>query len=392
MLIYAICGYEILGVSCEDLPLALDICRAFCLPYDKFKNTPDGGATFRMKLSTAKAFLGYAQKADLPIIRKATGGLPQMLKKCLRRPGLCLGMLLACLLTLWSASVVWDVRVSGNNTLSDREVKEGLAACGFSVGSKIWGLKVDALQNRVLMADQRIAWISVNMRGTVAYVEVREAVYPPVEDTDTPTHIVADMDGQIVRVELTRGNVRVHPLQWVSEGELLVSGVYDSEVLGMRLTHAKAKVYAKTAEMMVIEIPLAHKERVLCQEEEIWVENSLIFFEKTVKFSNKTRHTGEFCDIIMRESTPLSYFGVNLPIAYAQVWYLPYTWVDATYTYAEAEELAYLELSRRISCIQGGAEVLSKTIQTKQTPTSFVLTCELVAVRDIAREVCMAAP
>lgn len=388
MLSFFLLGWKTLEIDAPYGAEALDLCRAYGLVYDRVKPTADGGLSLRMRAVTARKMLSFCRGKDLPVRVIAEGGLPRFAGKLFRRPGLCLGLLLAAVMTVLSTTVVWDVRVSGNTTLSERAVEESLSACGFGVGKLLWGFKADQLQNRVLMTDKRLAWISVNMRGTVAYVEVREAVYPEdTHDKDTPANLVARMGGQIVRVELIRGNVLVSAGQWVGEGDLLVSGLYDSEQVGMRYTHAEAKVYARTTQNMTVEIPLAHEVKVYAHPADaVLLQKDLIFFGKSIKFSNKTRNEGEFCDTIESVYVPFTDTGVGFPIALRQVWALPYTLTQETYTYAEAEELAYLELARQISEIPGGAEVLSKTVTVTRTPTSLLLQCNLTCVQDIAQE------
>ena len=65
------------------------------------------------------------------------------------------------------------------------------------------------------------------------------------------------------------------------------------------------------------------------------------------------------------------------------VWYLPYTLDTATRTYEEAEELAYVELAKKISALPGGAELLSKSVTVSRTPDALILQCTLTCVEDI---------
>lgn len=387
MLSYTLSGWKILSVSQEDAAALLELCRREGFVYDGFNTTVDGEVSLRFRGRTARAVLAACDACGLPVSIVKTGGLPAFLSRFARRPGLVAGLLLSVVLLVLSTGFVWDVRVSGNTTLSEREVEETLKACGFGVGSSLRGFRADRTQNRALMADHRLSWISINMRGTVAYVQIREATYPPEAEDDTPANLVASRGGQIVRVELTRGNVLVSAGQWVGEGDLLVSGLYDSEQVGLRYTHAEARVYARTVREITVEIPLSYEQKQYDTENTpIFCEKSLIFFEKTIKFSKKTGNVGGMCDTIRRVSVPFSSLGVGFPISLETKWYLPYTLVQATRTHAEAEELAYLELSRQISAIPGGAEVLSKTITTTHGEDAYVLHCTLTCIEDIAKE------
>lgn len=366
----------------------LEVCRVLGLPYDSLAPTPEGGLTLRMKAVTAKTAIAACERAGVPVRVTAEGGFPILAARLFRRPGLWVGGILAAILLFLSTTVVWDVRVEGNTTLSERAVEDTLAACGFGVGSSLWGFRADQLQNRVLMADKRLAWVSVNMNGTVAYVEVRENIKPaPGEDENAPVNVIASAGGQIVRVELTRGNPLVTAGQWVGEGDLLVSGIYEGVQSGIRFTHAKAKVYARTMERVTVEIPLAHEEKAYFYPEGTAPhEKTLIFFGKSIKFSNKTRNDGGFCDTIESVYVPFTRLGVGFPISVRQAWDLPYVMVAETYTYAEAEELAYLELSRQIFAMGEDVEILQKEITVTRKPDALLLTCDLSLIRDIGRE------
>jgi hypothetical protein len=76
---------------------------------------------------------------------------------------------------------------------------------------------------------------------------------------------------------------------------------------------------------------------------------------------------------------------VGFPVSSCTLWYLPYRIETHTRTYAEAEELAYLELARRIAAIPGGAELIGKTVTVRHGEETLTLTCTLTCVEDIGR-------
>lgn len=387
MLTYYFTGYKILSLPPSSTAAFLDLCRRHGFVYDRFTAHSDGCITLRMKTATAEKALSAADACHVSVTVSRIGGLPHILRRFCRRPGLWIGGLLVVILLVVSSRFVWDVRVSGNELLSDREVEATLRECGFGVGSYLGRFKADRTENRALMANEKLAWISINMKGTVAYVQIREAVSPPEETDETPANLVADTGGRIVRVELTRGNIIVSAGQWVDQGDLLISGLYDSEQVGMRYTHAEGKVYARVVEQITVQIPLTYEKKTYTTEEDdIFCEKSVIFFENLIKFSKKTGNMRESCDIIKRVSVPFSEWGVDFPIALVTEWYLPYTVTEEKRTYAEAEELAYLALTQRIGSLPGGAEVLSKTVTTTLGEDMYILTCTLECIRDIAKE------
>lgn len=387
MLTYVLTGYRVLRIEAAEAADFLELCRRQGLCYGDFSVCADGAVTLCMRSATAKKALDGALSLGLSVTVVKKGGLPLLLRRWLRRPGLWVGGILGICMLLLSTRFVWDVRVSGHSRLTEGEVEEALRACGFGVGSYLGDFKADRTENRVLLREERIAWISVNMRGTVAYVQIREKETPPKPSEDTPANLIADIGGQIVRVELIRGNVLVSAGKWVDEGDLLISGIYEGDQSGIRYTHAEGRVYARVVEEIVITIPLTYEQKTYTTDQkEIFCEKSLLFFENIIKFSKKTFNSGQSCDIIERVSVPFPTAGVGFPIALQTRWYVPYTVTQERRTHAEAEALAYQALARRIGAIQGGAEVLSKTITTTLGEDVYVLTCTLTCIRDIAKE------
>lgn len=387
-LYYYVVGHSTLATDAAHAADLLEICRRGSWVYSDFRSLPDGGISMTFPRRTAMAVQDAASAYGIPLTETGKGGLPDRAKRLLRRPGLIVGCILGLCLYVAGTQVVWDIRISGNSTVSDRAIEDTLAACGFTVGTPLHGFRADVLENDVLLSDDRLAWISVNRRGTVAYVEVREASHTPPPESDAPADLVASVGGIIQRVELDEGNVRVSAGQTVSPGEVLVSGIYDSMTEGIRLTRARARIYARTVREMTVTVPLSYEYKNYlfdekCELSEISQEKFLKFFKKTVKFSKKTGNDGAVYDIIEGERSLGLLAGVGFPISVRTVWYLPYTLDTATRTYEEAEELAYVELAKKISALPGGAELLSKSVTVSRTPDALILQCTLTCVEDI---------
>jgi similar to stage IV sporulation protein len=381
---YLLMGYRTLRTDENHTARLLEVCRRYRLTYEDVQNREDGGISLRLRLPAARVLGEICTEYGIPLKVTGEGGLPLLLRRLSRRLGLLIGALLGVALYLLSQSVFWDIRVSGNQTVSDRAVKESLAACGLTVGTPIRGFEADVTENNVLLYDDRLAWLSVNRKGTVAYVEVREAVKPPKDAPDIPRDLVASRGGVIEYIELEEGNVRVKAGQTVSEGQVLVSGLYDSAQEGVRIESAKARVFARTIREFSVTIPLS------CEEKRYGTaldpEKGVIFFGRHIKFSNKYGNFSGFCDI-MEDEKPWSLIdGVGFPISTRTVWYLPYETVTATRTYSEAEELAYLELARYVASLPGGATLLHKEVTVTHGEDALTLTCTLTAIEDIAAE------
>jgi similar to stage IV sporulation protein len=101
------------------------------------------------------------------------------------------------------------VNISGNRYITSEEIYERLDAYGFRIGSFIPSVDTDGICRRIVLESGNIAFMKINMRGTVASVEIQERkkdIEP--EDTDTPSNIVAGYDSQIERIEVIGGDVK----------------------------------------------------------------------------------------------------------------------------------------------------------------------------------------
>ncbi len=386
-LYYYMVGYRTISVPAEGVAPLLELCRRASYSYADFTSRPDGGITLTFPGRISRAVVDAAGRAGIPLCTVKIGGLPRYFWRLVGRPGLIVGGIAGLLLYVAATHVVWDIRISGNQTISDRAIEETLAACGFTVGSSLRDFHADETENRALLHDERLSWISINRRGTVAYVEVREAVHTPPPVSTAPADIVASAGGIIEWIELTAGNVRVAAGMTVSPGDLLVSGLYDSERYGILYTRAEARVFARTVRVMTVEIPLKYDQKTYLDSSYdgslgICQEKSLIFFGRHIKFSKKTGNDMGICDTIEKEAILSPVSSVDFPISVRTVWYLPYTVTTATRTYAEAEELAYVELARRIAALPR-TELLNKTVSVARTPDALVLTCTLTCIEDI---------
>ena len=86
-----------------------------------------------------------------------------------------------------------------------------------------------------------MAWLAVNLSGSVARVEVKERTLPPTPtDPNRPSNIRAARDGRIIEFSVYGGEAAVQNGDAVTEGMLLVSGVIEGEkgtILRLSLIH-----------------------------------------------------------------------------------------------------------------------------------------------------------
>ena len=308
--------------------------------------------------------------------------MPCLIGRYRRRVGLLIGFLLGAVLVFLATHVVWDVRIE----IADGEpmplLREQLAESGLSVGTWIPTLESDTVESRLLVGTDQVAWVSVNLRGTVAYVQVRRLLRPESAVTHEPSNLVATCDGVIDSVKLISGKVVVEPGELVRRGQLLVSGVRDSNALGYTVGAAQGEVLARVQETICVQVERVQQQKVYVGREN--GQKSLLFFGKNIKLSKNTTTNGKSCDIIKTMDICTLPSGAVLPVSLESEVVLLYEMRDVALTDRELTERAYEQLGQTLATDTKGAMLVSKQVTSELTDAGILLVCRYECIKNIA--------
>ena len=174
-------------------------------------------------------------------------GLPFLLYKHRRRKTFVAGIVIFFLVLWYITSFVWAIEVVGNEQLTASEIKTSLRESGLKKGSFKAMLNLPAIENQVMLITDKLSWIGIEIRGTKAIVGVKERRKPPqIIPKDIPCNVVSAKEGVINRMIVKSGQPMVKEGDTIQKGQLLVSGVIDSKVEGVRYIHAVADIEART--------------------------------------------------------------------------------------------------------------------------------------------------
>ena len=332
---------------------------------------------------SAAAVFTLCEKKKIEIERTAAAGVPNLIYKYRKRWGLAVGAVFAAMIIFLSGEYLWGIRVTGNESVSYSEVIEALAENGLSVGSRLDSLDIDAIETLVLLSSDKISWISINMTGTCAEVQIREAENPKEKEPTRPANIVASRDGQIEYIELFSGVAVVREGGAVRKGDLLISGVRDSNEYGYSITRASGKVFAITEREFEIEVPFEYEKKSPKSQKN--AEIYITFFSKEIKIFKRDTPNSVNCDTIDIEES-LRFFGeIRLPIGVRRVVEVSCETETLRYTDSEAIDLAYYKLNREIEETIPDAQILKKMITTEQREDAIVLKCKITCIENIGQ-------
>lgn len=320
-------GQVRIRVECAFPERVLNLCGARDLAFWDLEWESPTAFTCRISRGDLTSLRRAAEKLDCTLTVVRQEGAPYFLGRFRHRTALVTGLVVCGLALFLGSFFIWEFEIEGNETVPEEEILRALEKNGVGLGA--FGLSLDGedIRNHVLLDIPELSWLTVNVSGCRAKVQVRERrSKPEMLDEKTPTNVVARRAGLILEVQALNGVTCALPGTSVTEGQLLISGVEDTETFGARLLAGMGTVNARTWYSLTTSVPLSVAEKQYTGKEKTCV--SLVLGQQRIKFfSNSSIEGAEYDKIIQR--TPWSLFGIPLPV----------TWVTETYRFYETEEV-----------------------------------------------------
>ena len=303
-------GQVRIRVTCPYPERVLNLCSARSLAFWDLEWEGENQFTCRVSRKDFHILRQSGEKLDceLQVLRRE--GAPYALGRLRRRQALAAGILLWGVWLVLSSVLIWDIRVSGNETVPKEEILRSLEKNGVRRGA--WGLSVSGedIRNHMLLDIPELSWAAVNVSGCRAEVQVRE------------------------RRPALGGVPQVLRGMSVAEGQLLISGVEDTGTFGTRFTAGLGRVEGRTWYTLTANVSLTGQVKRYTGEEKRL--HSLILGSRRIKFFANSSIDGAQCDKITTR-TPVNVLGVALPI----------TWETETVRFYETEPAALSQQERQ---------------------------------------------
>lgn len=211
--------------------------------------------------------IAFAHGGKVQIYKRK--GFPFLFSALNNRWGFFLGAVYLVVFISFMGGFVWNITVTGNNRITDVKIVDYLAENDFKIGTRWSDTDKEQLEISVLSEFEDVAWISINKFGSTAQIEINETVSKPEMTDYTITNVKAAMDGEIVRVEALGGWAEVQEGDAVAAGDLLISGIRESEVdKENHYAHAYGSVYAKVNREITININRNQDENIITNSRE----------------------------------------------------------------------------------------------------------------------------
>lgn len=375
---YYMLGYRRLTVKPEDVAVAATLLLNASVPAAFDESYCAIIPEWRVK-SVINALNGRCEYELSPLC-----GLPGWAFRNRKKYGAALALLLVSFITVFTSGLVWDVRVEGEE-ISNHEIIEELADCGFSVGTRWSSVDLSKIEADVVSRSKKISWLNINRRGTVAYIEARPRITHP-ESSEAPDYanVISEYDGIIEEITVKGGIEAVKVGESVKAGQLLISGAIPSSY-GGGFVRAEGSVRARISTRLCVSVEREEQKTEHAAPKLSRVRVNILGFSLNI-FKTYGNPESE-CDII-EETENLMLFGkFELPVKIIREYRVERVRKTVTYSDEELVRIAASRLRSQVLAELSCADLVNISTGGEFTDKGYLMYSDIVLIKDIGRVV-----
>ncbi len=324
----------------------------------------------------------FVSRTGVKLEREAPSGFLPLLCSLRGRLGLAAALILFFGFQLVMGQYIWNIEISGLETIPEPLLREQLASLGLDYGAHAGSIDPVDLEYEMMLLNHDLGWIAINLNGSTARVEVDERTAAPekIDDQANPCNILAAQAGQIISMEVYDGKAAAAVGDGVAQGDILVSGVMTDAKGNTILQHARAKIIARVEEEVRFFVPFEEVQTVYSGQMEKKYSARVLGIQIPLGLPRQIE--GRFKKEVVE--TPLSIGPVELPITYVREYYLLAR--QQTLCRSEEEALQYgrSELER-ILRQQYPEGLISSQLRVQTREDGLLFICQVACEKDIAQ-------
>lgn len=376
-------GSCVLTVNKNDKEKVINLLHKNMIYIKNLDSKSEDEFSFETALKMAGKVGCLLDKSGIKVYSIRRKGLPSFFVKYKKRYGLFIGGLLFCSILWFSKYIVWEIDFSGNENISDSIVEKQLSDVGFGVGSFIPNIDFYTLGNEFLMQSEDFSFISVNMEGTKAHVELRERKKKQEKTTFDASNIVAKYSGVIESMTVYSGQTVVEKEAVVKEGDLLVSGFLEKQS-GFEIVRSTGCVYAYVTREFTVDVPF--EKTVKVYKDNIQSKTKVSFFGKEFQFSSNIDGSIDNYDETVDRERLVLFDRIKLPIIFTKTIHREYEEKTVMLDEDSARKQAEQEMTQLLMKELADSEVLERKTTEQITEKGYKLVCSIYCLADIAEE------
>ncbi len=194
-------------------------------------------------------------------------GAPKFIEKNKKRMGLAIGLALFLMIINVLSMFIWNIDINCSDDICISDTMQKIESLGIHKGLLKFGIDQNEKNREIMRNLNDTAWVSVNVDGVNLEIEIsKQEKKPQILETETKSNIKAARSGQITEINTKSGTKECKIGDAVIKGQVLISGICEDILGGLRICHAEGEVIADTQYTVDISVPYNIKRTVLSKE------------------------------------------------------------------------------------------------------------------------------
>ena len=240
-------GYMIIKITSRYPERLINLCSKNNILLWDIKRGGDEAVYAKISRQGFKKIRKITKNTDSHIHIISKYGFFEVAKRYKKRKWFVLVIAMFLFVMLTSNLFIWDIEIVGNENVKKDEILQNLKELGLKKGALRGSFDEKEIKNAMLLKMPTLSWLWPDLRGTKVVVEVKEKLLmPEIFNPEDFKNIIAKKDGVIHSMTVKSGNPMVKIGDTVISGDVLVSGVVESQKeLPARYVQADAEVFAR---------------------------------------------------------------------------------------------------------------------------------------------------
>lgn len=344
----------------------INVCTAEEIRLWGIRKNPHG-LTARTTIEGYGKIKKAARASGMRVRIKRKSGLPFIVRRYESHSGLFVGIFVVLLILSLMSNRIWVVNINGNTTVDDEEIADVFAEAGLKIGVRKNKFDASDINSEAVLSIGELSWASINIDGSVAEIEVREALHrPKLEKYYGTSNIVARKDGQVEIIEPYKGAAAVRLGRTVMQGNLLVSGI--SHVRSGMSVFNDADGYVVARTTIKVKTPIEKSQTELKpRTQKVY---SLCFLGKEISLSKVHE-----ADMVYRHKAWLCIHGVRMPFGIFYTQYTNFTEKKKSFGNDFAELSALNDYALKSYHETLHAQIISQKVEIKNSAVNGEYSC-----------------
>ena len=331
-----------------------------------------------------------AEKSGCTIEITGHWGLPAFVQKYRHRSGLLVGAALGTAFCICMSGFIWNINIIAPDGISEYEIRRELKENGLYEGVRYDYEEINRTERQTKLCDNRISWLSINVFGTNAVVELSAKKTAKKDDGTADnkkkvSNLKATADGTVTRLEVQSGSPAVRIGDGVKKGQLLVSGVLEYTDGSNAFTESLGKVFARTAKKITLEMPVKSK-NILPDKDRIYCKTDFELFGVRIPASVRG---DDFSDNFTRSFRErLTLLGNDLPVTVNKEIHCPFCTGEQTVSPEKARSILNkrFELYEAFLTDNKDTKVLQKSFSFNKVNDRYILCADIITEENICEK------